>query len=77
MFPDSKIVNKMYVQEQKLLGFEWSYYVQSKKYLIEQLSKEPYALVNDGSSDTGIKKMNVVCALIFHVNRSKQAEFKF
>ena len=47
-----------------------------KKYLVHWLSKEPYALVNDGSSDADIKKMNDPYALIYHVNRSREVEFK-
>ena len=41
------------------------------------MSENPYALVNDGSSDCGSSKMNPVCANIFDVNRSKQVEFNF
>lgn len=37
----------------------------------------PYCLVNDGSNDSSIKKMNATCALIFDVNRSKMVEFRF
>ena len=37
----------------------------------------PFSLANDGTSDTAIKKMNVLCALIFDVNNSKRLESKF
>lgn len=36
-----------------------------------------YSLVNDGSSDTGLKKMNIACTLLFDVNRSNKVEMKF
>ena len=41
------------------------------------MSENPYALVNDESSDCGLSKMNPVCVYIFDVKRSKQVEFKF
>ena len=34
-------------------------------------------MLNDGSSDTGLKKMNTVAVNIFDVNRSKKVECKF
>ena len=36
-----------------------------------------YNLVNDGSSDTGLKKMNVACTMIFDINRSKTVEMSY
>ena len=47
-----------------------------RMYLVDQLSKEPYALVNDCSSESDVKKMNAVCALIFYVRRFKEVEFR-
>ena len=41
------------------------------------MSDNPYALVNDGSSDCGLLKINLVCVYIFDVQRRKQVEFKF
>ena len=41
------------------------------------MSENPYALVNDGSSDCGPSKMNPVCVYIFDVQRSKEVELKF
>ena len=35
-----------------------------------------FSLINDGTSDTGVKKMNAVCALIFNVRTSKEVELK-
>ncbi len=48
-----------------------------KSYLITYLQNETFSLVNDGSSDTGLKKMNATCALMFDIKRSKKVEFKF
>ena len=39
--------------------------------------EEPFSLLNDGSSDAGLKKMNSVAVNIFDVNRSKKVECKF
>ena len=48
-----------------------------KHTLVEYMKKQPFALVNDGTSDCGIKKMNVLRAYIFDVNNSKRIESKF
>ena len=50
-----------------------------EKYLTGFISDKSniYRLVNDGSSDTGLKKMNVACTMIFYINRSKTVEMKF
>ena len=39
------------------------------------MREQLYSLVNDGSSDSGVEKMNLVCTLIFDVNKSKQVCF--
>ena len=39
--------------------------------------ERPFSLVNDGTSDTAVKKMNALCALIFDINNSKCVESKF
>ena len=41
------------------------------------MKEDPFSLVNDGSSDTGLKKTNAVAVNIFDVNRSKKVECKF
>ena len=48
-----------------------------KSSLVEYMIERPFSLVNDGTSDTATKRMNVLCALIFGVNNSKRVEFKF
>ena len=41
------------------------------------MKEQPFHLVNDGTSDCGIKKMNALCAYIFDVNNSKRVELNF
>ena len=48
-----------------------------KDYLHGQMKLEPFSIANDGTSDTGLKKMNAACALIFDVTRSNKVELKF
>ena len=45
-------------------------------YLTSYMKENLFSLVNDGSSDTGIQKMNAVCAHIFDVNQSNKMEIK-
>ena len=45
--------------------------------LTEHMREEPFSLLNDGSSDTGLKNMNAVAVNIFDVNQSKKVECKF
>ena len=42
-----------------------------KSDLVEYMSGNPYALVNDGSSDCGPSKMNPFCVYIFDAKRNK------
>ena len=42
--------------------------------LTEYMKEEPYSLLNDGSSDRGLKKMNTVAVNIFDVNRRNKVE---
>ena len=48
-----------------------------KSSLLDIMKEQPYALVNDGTSDTGLKKLNAVCCQIFDVDASKWVEFQF
>ena len=48
-----------------------------KDYLHGQMKLEPFSIANDGTSDTGLKKMNAACALIFDVTRSNKVELNF
>ena len=50
----------------------------SLKYtLVEYMKEQPFALVNEGTSDGGIKKMNALSANVFDVNNLKHVELKF
>ena len=48
-----------------------------KSSLLDIMKKQPYSLVNDATSNTGLKKMNPVCCQIFDVDTSTQVEFQF
>ena len=45
--------------------------------LTEYMKEEPYSLLNDGPSDTGLKKMNTVAVNISDVNQRNKVEYKF
>ena len=78
MFPDSKIVKKSHCSRTKttcILNNALS--PELKGYLCDFMKNEPYSLVNEGSNDSSVKKMNATCALIFDVNRSKTVDFRF
>ena len=45
-----------------------------KTELVNYMIEHPFGLINDGSSDSGVKKMNAMCVHIFDVNRSKRVE---
>ena len=78
MFPDSNIAKNFRCKRTKTTCIlNKALYPRIKTNLFEYMSENPYALVNDGSSDCGLSKMNPVCVYIFDVQRSKQVEFKF
>ena len=41
------------------------------------MKEESFSLLNDGSSDTGLKNMDAVAINIFDINQSKKVEWKF
>ena len=41
------------------------------------MTEHPFALINNGRSDSGLKNVNAFCVYIFDVKRSKQVECKF
>ena len=51
----------------------WCYNARIKKLCGESND----SLINDGSSDSGLKKMNATWAIIFDVERSNKVELKF
>ena len=56
--------------------FESGYVVITTKWVNKVYEREPFSLVNDGSSDTWLKKINAVAVNIFDVNQSKKVERK-
>ena len=48
-----------------------------KSSLLDIMKEQPYAVVNDATSDTGLKKMNAVYCQIFDIIKSKRVEFQF
>ena len=48
-----------------------------KSLLLDIMKEHQNALVYDGTSDTGLKKINAVCGQIFDVDTSKWVEFQF
>ena len=46
-------------------------------YIVSYMKTNPFTLVNDGSSDTGISKMNPCRALIFDISNSDKVCLKF
>ena len=78
MFPDSKIAKNFKCSRTKTTCILNQAMGPALKHtLVQCLVSQPFFLVNDGSSDTGVKKMNALCAYIFDVNNSKRVEFKF
>ena len=78
MFSDSKIAKEFSCSRTKttcILNQAMASLL--KESLVSHLQANPFGFVNDGSSDTGLKKMIAMCALVFDVNRSKRVELKF
>ena len=73
MFPDSKIARNFKCNRTKATAILNEAMRPSLKYMKEQ----PFALVNDGTSDCRIKKMSALCAYIFDISNSKRVEVKF
>ena len=78
MFPDSKIARNCKCSQTKTMAILNEAMNPSLKYTLEECMKEqPFTLVNYGTSDCGIKKMNTLCAYIFDVNSLKHVQLKF
>ena len=78
MFPDSKIAKQFKCSRTKttcILNQAMRPLLRNE--LTEYMKEQPFALINDGSSDTGLQKMNAVAVQIFDVTRSKKVECKF
>ena len=78
LFPDSKIAKNFKCSRTKTTCImNQAMRPLLRNELTEYMKEEPFSLLNDGSSDTGLKKMNAVAVNIFDVNRSKKVECKF
>lgn len=78
MFPDSNIAKKFASAHTKTTCILNEAIMPSlHEYIVTYMKTNMFAFVNDGSSDTGINKMNPACALIFDVNNSNKVCFKF
>ena len=78
MFPDSKVVENSRCGRTKttaILNEAMKPAIKSE--LLNYMLEQPFALIKDGSSDTGLKKMNALCVYIFDVSRSMRVEWKF
>jgi hypothetical protein len=66
MFPDSKIAKQFACSRTKTSCILNNAMMPNlHDYIVSYMKEQPYSLVNDGSSDSGVDKMNPVCALIF------------
>ena len=78
MFPDSAITKKFGCARTKTTQIlNGAMMPALQKHLVAYMKTQPFSLTNDGTSDTGIKKMNATCALIFDVRTSKEVEMNF
>ena len=78
MFPDSKVVENSRCGRTKttaILNEAMKPAIKSE--LLNYMLEQPFALINDWSSDTGLKKMNTLCVYIFDISRSICVECKF
>ena len=72
MFPDSKIAKNFKCSRTKTATIlNYAMIPALKSSLLDIMKEQPYALVNDRTSDTGLKKMNAVYCQIFNADTSK------
>ena len=68
MFPDLAIAKKFGCARTKTMQIlNGAMMPPLQKHLVDYMKTQSFSLTNDGTSDTGIKKMNATCALIFDV----------
>ena len=78
MFPDSAIAKKFGCARTKTRQILNDAIMPALlKHLVDYVKTQLFSLTNDGTSDTGIKKVNATCALIFDVRTSKEVQMKF
>ena len=72
MFPDSKIAKHSKCSRTKTASIlKFAVMPALKSLLLDIMKEHQNALVYDGTSDTGLKKINAVCCQIFDVDSSK------
>ena len=78
VFPDSKIAKKYAAHRTKTTAILYkSLAPHCLNYIVEHCKVHPYSVGTDGSSDTGIEKMNPICVKIFDVTRSRTVTAHF
>ena len=78
MFPDSKIAKRFACSRKGTACILNGAMMPSLKVSLTTYMKiDKFVIVNDGSCDTGLEKMNAVCIHIFDDERSNEVEVKF
>lgn len=78
IFPDSEIAKNFKCRLTKAtIILNEAVYPSLRRNLVNYMAANPFSMVNDGSNDSGIYKMNPLCVYIFDIERSKQIKFKF
>ena len=78
MFPDSEIAKKFRCARTKTIAII-NNAIRSALHesLVTYMQNRPFSICNDGSSDSGIKKINPVCVNIFDADNSSEVQTKF
>ena len=78
MFPDSKIEKRFACSRTKTACIlNDATMPPVKAYLTAYIKINTFTIANDGSSDTGIEKINTACTHMFNVERSDKVQVKF
>ena len=78
MFPDSKIDKKFrYARTKTTAILNKTIRPALHESLVTYMQNRPFSICNDGSSDSGIKKMSPVCVNLFDANNSSEVQTKF
>ena len=77
-FPDSKIAQSYGCARKKTSAIiNEAFQPYCHNYLVEFCKNNPYSVGHDGSNDTGVRNMNLVCIRIFDIKRSKTVSSHF
>lgn len=78
MFPNSKIAKNFKCRCTEITSiFNEAIYPSLRSNLVNYMAQNLLSVINDGSNESGISKMNPVCIFIFDCEGSNQVEFKF